>query len=157
MTADVELKVEIFKRKMLIRAERGLLAKMSTIPLKNGTSAAKLLQATANLSPLELDSFVSQAIVLRAKRQAPNVSHNEAELLLKINQGLAPRLQKRFDELAEKLRAESITSGEREEFLRLTNRIEKQDAKRIELLGKLAAIRQKTLDVIIKELGIGQF
>ena len=130
---------------------------MPTIQSKTGTSTTKLLQATAHLSLLELDNFVSQAIILRAKRQAPSVSLNVAELLLKINQGLAPRLQKRFDELAEKLQVETMTMEEREEFVKLTNRIEKQDAKRIELLGKLAEIRQQTLDEVMKDLGIGQF
>lgn len=129
---------------------------MPTIQSKNGTSTTKLLQATANLSSLELDNFVNQAIILRAKRNAANVSRDESEILLKINQGLSPRLQKRFDELAEKLQPEKMTADERQEFLRLTNRIEKQDAKRIVLLGKLAEIRQQTLDEVIKDLGIGQ-
>lgn len=130
---------------------------MPNIQSKNGNSTAELLQATANLSSFELNNFVNQAIVLRAKRSAPNVSHDEAELLFKINQGLPPRLQKRFDELAEKLQAETMTLQEREEFLKLTNRVEKQDAKRIELLGKLAEIRKQTLDEVMKDLGIGQF
>lgn len=129
---------------------------MPTIQSKNGTSTTKLLQATANLSSLELDNFVNQAIILRAKRNAANVSRDESEILLKINQGLSPRLQKRFDELAEKLQTEKMTADERQEFLRLTNRTEKQDAKRIELWGKLAEIRQQTLDEVIKDLGIGQ-
>ena len=130
---------------------------MPTIQSKNGALTNKLLQATANLSPRELENFVNQAIILRAKRNAPNVSHDEAELLLKINQGLSPKMQRRFDELVEKLQAETMTAREREEFLRLTNRIEKQDAKRIALLGKLAEIRQQTLDEVTKDLGIGQF
>ena len=130
---------------------------MPTIQSKNGALINKLLQATANLSPRELENFVNQAIILRAKRNAPNVSHDEAELLLKINQGLSPKMQRRFDELVEKLQAETMTAREREEFLRLTNRIEKQDAKRIALLGKLAEIRQQTLDEVTKDLGIGQF
>ena len=130
---------------------------MPTIQSKNSALTNKLLQATANLSPRELENFVNQAIILRAKRNAPNVSHDEAELLLKINQGLSPKMQRRFDELVEKLQAETMTAREREEFLRLTNRIEKQDAKRIALLGKLAEIRQQTLDEVTKDLGIGQF
>ena len=130
---------------------------MPTIQSKNSALTNKLLQATANLSPRELENFVNQAIILRAKRNAPNVSHDEAELLLKINQGLSPKMQRRFDELVEKLQAETMTVREREEFLRLTNRIEKQDAKRIALLGKLAEIRQQTLDEVTKDLGIGQF
>lgn len=49
-----------------------------------------------------------------------------------------------------------MTPEEREEFLKLTDRIEKQDAKRIKHLGKLAEIRQPPLAKVMKELGIGQ-
>lgn len=129
---------------------------MSEIQTNNRISKNKLLQATANLDTQELDAFVNQAITLRAKRIASSIPQNEAELLLKINQGLSPKLQKRFDELAKKLESESITAKERKEFLQLTDRIEKQDAERIELLGELAEIRQITLDDLMRNLEIGQ-
>jgi hypothetical protein len=43
-----------------------------------------------------------------------------------------------------------------EEFLKLTGKIEKQDAKRIKLLGKLAEIRQITIDNLMSDLKIRQ-
>ena len=49
-----------------------------------------------------------------------------------------------------------MTFNEREEFLTLTDQIEKQDAKRIGLLGKLAEIRQISIDDLMRELQIGQ-
>lgn len=112
-------------------------------------------QITA-LSQSELDKFINHAIILRAKRRAPSVSQNEAEILLEINRVLAPKMQKRFDELAEKIESGTMNNEENQEFLRLTDSIEKQDAKRIELIGKLAEIRQQTFDEVIKDLGIGQ-
>jgi hypothetical protein len=114
---------------------------------------------TAELSALssaELDKIISQAIVLRAKKNAPSVSENEADLLLKINQGLSASKQKRFEVLAEKLHAETISESERQEFLRLTGQIEKTDAKRIKLIGDLAVVRNRTFDEILRELGIAQ-
>lgn len=129
---------------------------MSTLNHKNGHRTEKLLQTVATLSPKELENFVSQAIVLRAKKNAPNVSKVEAELLSKINKGLSPKVQKRFDELAEKVNSEMVSPKEREEFLKLTDKIEKQDAKRIELLGKLAEVRQITLDDLMKDLEISK-
>ena len=129
---------------------------MPNIQTKNEVFTNKLLQETASLSSQELDNFVNQAIILRAKRNAPNIPKIEAELLLKINQGLPEKQQKRFDELTEKLAFENMNLKEREEFLRLTDEIEKQDAKRIELLGKLAEIREITLDELMSELKIGQ-
>jgi uncharacterized protein (DUF1778 family) len=46
---------------------------MPNIQTKNKVSTDKLLQATANLSSQELENFISQAIVLQAKRNAPNI------------------------------------------------------------------------------------
>ena len=129
---------------------------MPIIQTKKEFSTTTLLQATANLSPRELDKFVSQAIVLRAKRHAPSVSASEAELLLQINQGLLPEVQKRFDELVEKRQNEMFTAEEHAEFLELTAEIEKQDASRLVLIGKLAEIRQKSFDELVKELRVGQ-
>ena len=129
---------------------------MANLNPKNKLSTDTLLQAAANLNSNELENFVNQAILVRAKRRASNIRKQEAELLLEINRGLSPELQKRFDELAEKLAAENMTFNEREEFLTLTDQIEKQDAKRIGLLGKLAEIRQISIDDLMRELQIGQ-
>lgn len=130
--------------------------KMPNLEITNKFSAEKLLQATATLSFAELEKFVDQAIILKAKRNAQNVTKNEAELLSEINKGLTPKQQKRFDELVEKLELETMTAEENREFLRLTDKVEKQDAKRIELLGELAEIRNQTFREVVKELGIFQ-
>ncbi len=129
---------------------------MPNLETTNKFLADKLLQATATLSSAELEKFVNQAIILKAKRNAPNVSQDEAELLSEINKGLTPQEQKRFDELAEKLEAETMTETENREFLRLTDKVEKQDARRIEMVGKLAEIRKQSFSEIVKELGIFQ-
>ena len=129
---------------------------MANLNPKNKLSTDTLLQAAANLNSQELENFVNQAILVRAKRRASNIRKQEAELLLEINRGLPPESQKRFDELAEKLGTENMTFKEREEFLTLTDQIEKQDAKRIGLLGKLAEIRQISIDDLMRELQIGQ-
>jgi diphthamide synthase subunit DPH2 len=110
----------------------------------------------STLSSSELDKIISQAIVLRAKKQAKFAEKKEANLLVKINQGLNREQQLRFDELAKKLQSENITESERKDFLQLTNQIELLDAKRIKLIGDLAKIRKQTFDETLKELGIGQ-
>ncbi len=125
---------------------------MPSIQINNKFLTAEL----SGLSSTELDKIISQAIVLRAKKNAPSVSENEADLLLKINQGLSAGKQKRFEILAEKLHAETISELERQEFLRLTGQIEKMDAKRIKLIGDLAVVRNRTFDEVLRELGIGQ-
>lgn len=122
----------------------------------NNFSPNELLQAAAQLNSAELEKFVIEAIALRAHRQSENLSAQESELLLKINRGIAAKTQKRFDELVAKRRNETLTPEEHRELLRLTDKIEKADAKRIEILSELARVRGKTFDEIVTELGIGR-
>jgi hypothetical protein len=128
---------------------------MPTTQPTNNFSSNELLQAAAQLNPAELEKFVAEAIALRAQRQTANLSAQESELLLKINRGIAPKTQRRFDELVAKRQNETLAPEEHRELLRLTDKIEKADAKRIELLAELARIRRKTFDEVFAELGIG--
>ena len=47
---------------------------MANLNPKNKLSTDTLLQATANLDSKELENFVNQAILVRAKRRASNIS-----------------------------------------------------------------------------------
>jgi hypothetical protein len=105
-----------------------------------------------NLS--ELEQFTSQVIALQAQRKARALPHSEAELLLKINQGLPIELRERYNELIEKRRAESLTSEEHGELLRLTREVEKIEAQRAKHLAQLAKIRKTTLPDLMKTLGL---
>lgn len=78
----------------------------------------------------------------------------ESQLLLKINQGIPADLQRKYDELMKKRRAETITSEEYSELLRLTNQIEKLDAERVRWLIDLARYRQLSLPALMEQLGI---
>jgi hypothetical protein len=48
-----------------------------------------LLKAVNQLSLPDLEQFVSQVLVLQAQRRANSLPQSEAELLLKINQGIS--------------------------------------------------------------------
>jgi predicted transcriptional regulator len=56
--------------------------------------------------------------------------------------------------LIEKRRAETISAKELRELKKLTDRIEKLDAERLELLIELAALRNVPLRKLIKQLGL---
>jgi predicted transcriptional regulator len=56
--------------------------------------------------------------------------------------------------LIEKRRAETISAKELRELKKLTDRIEKLDAERLELLTELAALRNVPLRKLIKQLGL---
>ena len=127
---------------------------MPTIQIEAQLSTDKLLQAVEQLSQPELEQFVSRVIALRAKRRAPSLPRTEARLLLKINQGLSPKVQKRYDELIVKRRAESLTPDEYDELLRISDHVENLEARRIEHLSELARLRKTSLTSLMEDLGI---
>lgn len=82
------------------------------------------------------------------------MSQSEAELLQTINQGLPESTQRRYDELRAKLRAETITPAEHQEFLVLVDLVEQADADRLQHLITLAQLRQVSLPTLMRQLGI---
>jgi hypothetical protein len=114
----------------------------------------QLLNAALQLPPPELERFVAQLFTLKARRNAPSLPEREAELLMKINRGLPTATQERLNKLIEKRRAETISAKELRELKKLTDRIEKLDAERLELLTELAALRNVPLRKLIKQLGL---
>lgn len=127
---------------------------MPLVQVEARLSTDELLKAVGQLSRPELEQFAVQIITLRAQRRAPSLSQAEAELLLKINQGLPPEVQKRYNELVVKRRAESLTPDEYDELLRLTDQAENLEARRMEYLAELARLRQTSLVKLMKNLGI---
>ena len=127
---------------------------MAMVHITTQVSSDELLSGVEQLSLSELDQFVHRVLALQAKRKAPNLSQEETQLLVKINQGLPPEVQKRFDELSTKRREEIITHSEHEELLELIGQIEKSDAERVRLLTELARIRQTSLSALMEDLGI---
>ena len=64
---------------------------MPTINIQADVSVDVLVKAAEQLSETEVRQFTSQVLALNAKRTAPNVTQEEAELLLHIN-GRLPRM-----------------------------------------------------------------
>ncbi len=127
---------------------------MTTIQVAAQVSTDELLKAVSQLSQPELEQFASRVIALEAQRKAPSLPRAEAELLLKINRGVPPEVQRRYDELITKRRAESLTPDEHDELLRLTDQVEDSEARRLEHLAELARLRQTSLPALMKTLSI---
>ncbi len=127
---------------------------MPTVQVNAQLSTDDLMQAVKQLSSSELEGFVWKIIALQAHQKAPGLSKDESELLLKINRGLPPDIQERYDELIAKRQSETLTPGEYDELLRLTDQVEKLDAERIEHLKELAHLRQTSLTALMENLHI---
>jgi hypothetical protein len=127
---------------------------MPTVQVKAQLSMDDLLQAVKQLKPSELEGFAWQIIALLARRKAPGLSKQESALLVKINQGIPPHMQDRYDELISKRQSETLSAEEYDELLQLTAQIEKLDVERLEDLKELACIRQTSLTALMEKLDI---
>ncbi len=127
---------------------------MPMIHLQTDLTSKQLLDAVMQLPQPELENFIFKVNALRPKYESRKLSRTESELLLKINRGIPEKLQERYNELISKRFEMTPDSEEYAELLKLTDQIEKSDAKRIEYLIKLARIRKKPLTTLMDELGI---
>jgi hypothetical protein len=113
-----------------------------------------LLKGVAQLDTNDLEQFVSRVLTLRARRIAPSLSKQEAEILEKINQVLPPDTQRRYNELTEKRQAETLTREEQQELLVLIEHIELADAERAQALIRLAQLRNVSVTALMSTLNI---
>ena len=127
---------------------------MSVVRIETELPFERLLQVVEQLSLPDLDRLLFQILRVQAKRKVPSLSTQETDLMLNVNQGLPPETQQRFDELVSKRQAETLTQDEQQEFVVLTDRIERQDAERMCSLAELARIRGTSLDVLMDALNI---
>jgi hypothetical protein len=114
----------------------------------------QVLNGVAQLDTETLEEFLQQVSHLLARRKAPSVPQREVELLQQISHSLPPATQARYRELNAKLHDEVITEAEHQEFLRLVDRVELADAKRLQHLIELAQLRGVSLDTLMEQLGL---
>ncbi|MEA3357815.1 MAG: STAS/SEC14 domain-containing protein [Thermodesulfobacteriota bacterium] len=127
---------------------------MAIVKVETELSTDNLLKAVGQLNKHELEQFVSQIINLRAQRLVHRLSQAEAQFLVKINQGLPAEVQRRYDELIDKRRDESVSSEEHSELLRLTDQIENLEAQRMQHLSELARYRKVSLAELMENMGL---
>ena len=127
---------------------------MSTISVQSEVSLDAMIRGVEQLSTPDLEQLVDRVLTIRARRRAPSLSRKETELLRKVNQGLPVGTQQRFDELAAKRRTETLNPDEHQELLQVLDQIEQYDVKRLEALAELAQVRNVSIRVLMKDLGI---
>lgn len=127
---------------------------MPTIELKTQVSVDDLLAGVEQLPTPYLEEFVSKALVVQAKRRAPSLNKAESLLLEKINRGVPQAIHARYLELENKRSDETLSIEEHQELLALVAQIEQLNAERIEHLGELAQLRNVSLRILMKDLGL---
>ena len=128
---------------------------MTTIQVQTQLPLKTLLHSLAHLNLKELHAVSKQTALLRARRIAPSLPEKEAQLLLKINQGVIPQnTRTQCAALTKKSRQGHITKQEQAELNDLVNEIELLNAKRIGYLAQLSQLRQISLPVLMDKLEI---
>jgi hypothetical protein len=117
-------------------------------------SVDELLKAANQLSELDLDQLTQKVLLLRAKRQAPILSHLETELYLKINQGLPADLHQEYRALVNKRDDVELTETEYARLLELSDRIEALTVDRTQAIIQLANLRGIPFMQLMDELDI---
>lgn len=129
---------------------------MATIVLQAQISPDELLKAADQLSLTELEQFLANLLALRARRRAPGLPQEEADLLLQINRGIPSEIRARYEKLITKREDETLTREEHEELLDLVEQVEALQVERAEHLARLARIRGVSLSALMDDLGIRQ-
>ncbi len=127
---------------------------MPTIQVQAELSPDDLFHAVEQLGPPELERFVQQVLALKARRQAPSLNRAETELLGQINRGLPANLRERYAELIGKRQAQTLSTEEHDELLRLTDQVETLESQRALALVELAQLRHQPLAALLQDLGI---
>ena len=129
---------------------------MPTVQVKSNVELGldEILTGISQLDTPDLEQFLEQVSRLLARRKAQSLSKREAELLLRINQGVEAQKAKRYKELMDNLNEERITSLEHQELLGLIEYIEAKDGERLEALIELAGLRELTLNELMDQLGL---
>lgn len=127
---------------------------MPVIHVEAQISPEELLAAAGQLSLPDMDHFVAKLLALHAKRCAPSLPTEEAELLKAINTGIPSNMHDRYDTLVERRRAGTLTADEHAELVNLTEELENADAARLSHVASLARLRGVSLNVLLSSLGI---
>jgi len=124
---------------------------MSTLHINKNLPFNDLLKVIAELNTKDLEKLASEVILLRAKRRSPSLTKKETKFFLKLNAGLPLKIQKRFDELNQKRKTETLTPAEHKELIKLTERIEKSNTDRIFYMSKIAKLRGISLSELMEK------
>ena len=111
-----------------------------------------VLVGISTLETPDLEQFLQKIGRLVARRKSAAASDRETVLLQAINQATPPTLQQRYDTLSQKMNAETITPAEHQELLKLIDKLEMQQAKRLKNLIELAHLRNLSLDELMQNL-----
>ena len=110
--------------------------------------------AKEGLDPHGLILYALKEHLHRNRQGAPHLSRAEAALLETINFRWPAEVQKHFDRLVSRRRANKLTSEELAELIAMTDESEKQTVNRVHAVAELGQLRGLSFDAMWDQLGI---
>lgn len=127
---------------------------MSTIAEKH-PDVTRLLEIVEQLSPSELDTVENRVRAVRAKRKAAlALTSEEKRRMAAIMQEVPDESRVRYAALVQQQQETALQEEAQEELVRLSDRIEMVEVKRLEYLAELATKRGVPLLTLMDTLGI---
>lgn len=129
-----------------------------TIELKPEMAAA--LHNEAAKFGLAISDFVQSALEERLKRTTKGnpavapLSAKESVILRQVNEWMPSETWQKYQELREKLWAETLTEAEHQLLIEISHQIEIINAQRIRFIAELARLRRVSLEEMMSQLGI---
>lgn len=117
-------------------------------------SVDQILDKASQLNKRDFERLLTNLNLLRARRTAPSLSKSETSLLKKINAGFPLEKWVRITQLDEKMEFSELTWTEAEEHLSLAEELEAYTVQRFLWLKQLAAMRNVSVDQVMKDLDI---
>ena len=117
-------------------------------------SLGKLFEKFEELSPNEVEIALEKLLSIRASQKAPALGKQETALLQQINDGLSQKELEELKVLIGKREAEEISEPELHRLIFLTEKMERLNVERMQLIAELSSIRNMSIRDLIKELDI---
>jgi hypothetical protein len=103
---------------------------------------------------MSMDASTNQLRRERPLAESPLLSPEERAIFRNLDDGFSEVDWQRYEELLDRLEAETLPAAERDELVTFTERREAYAVRRLEKLVELARLRGKTLDEVVDQLGL---
>jgi hypothetical protein len=119
------------------------------------STVTDLVNNAAKLSTKDFENLLQQLSIIKLRRSGARVlGTDEAELLQSLNEAFPQAQWERMKLLDEKLEFGKLGKKEEAELLQLSEAYEAASLSRLQILSKLASLRNTTIEAVADELGI---
>ena len=114
----------------------------------------RVLTTIEQFSLADLDWLLPRVIALRLSRHGAALPHEEAQLLEQITHSIPVEIQGRYQRLIALRESGSLTADQQDELAALVPAYERLALMRLQLIARLAELRNTTPSALVVQLGL---